>query len=145
MSRWYGRQLDCHPGVRIAVENWGNRVVVEYRGEGEALVAAGVATAEMIAPGRKGVPRVDHEGYRFQRTKRGRTIAIRYTDVDVKFAAYRPGVSNTVATKWSAEPNTRRASLDEAFARFMDNAVWRMHRLLTRPGGIFRDDASTDG
>jgi hypothetical protein len=138
--------LEGHPAVEACVEHWVhrhegvNRVVtawVEYRGAGDALIAAGVATAETIAPGKKGKLRVDHEGYRFLREKlSGNRISLRFPDVDAAFMAKRPGF---------AAYTRRKARLDQAFAEFMEKAVWRMHRLLSRPGGIFRDDASTNG
>jgi hypothetical protein len=138
--------IEGHPDVEVLVDHFVHRhpdgtgrvvsTAVEYRGDGDSLIAAGVATAEVIAPGKKGTTRVDADGYRFFREKlSGDRYSLRFPDVDDAFMESRPGFSAVIR---------RRAGLEQAFAEFMEGAVWRMHRLLTRPGGILRGDASTD-
>jgi hypothetical protein len=59
------------PGVRFDLEGATIRdsgiVSISYSGSAEALITAGVATAEMIAPGASGRERLDQNGMRFMR------------------------------------------------------------------------------
>lgn len=100
---WYGdRALTAlpapHSGVSFAVARAGTLVSVVYAGLPERLVAAGCASAEMVAPGRGGVRRLDGAGAAFQRSKHYQTgeVAITRQDLTRAYARTLPGVADVL-------------------------------------------------
>lgn len=84
-----------HSAVRVAVDLYAGSTRVAYDGLPADLIAAGVATAEMLAPGRKGTRRIDPDGIPFHRAVirgRGHICIARYYP-DRRLAGTLPGVS----------------------------------------------------
>lgn len=96
MSRGYRCTLPA-PFVAVHLEAYRHpdgSVMLEYSGSPSDLVAAGVATQEMVGPGVKGRARYSPDGYQFRRTRvdRNGRICIHFWDLPAEAAQRMPGV-----------------------------------------------------
>lgn len=96
IARSSGR-LERFPGVAMRVWPLVDGLAVQYRGRADDLIAAGVATAELLQPGRRGLVRRDDRGVHYRRdlTGGGGRSITRYFD-DTAMALEMPGVRDLV-------------------------------------------------